>query len=207
MKRQKFSSPEQYFVYEVFKSASSNEDLITTINHYTEEDKHKLREIVEKLLSELSEYRERTGEIFSLRIGLRTYPHTLEEIAVKFWITRERARGVIFDACSFLRNPNRAVACNEFLPIAYRVDLKTVITRENALDMPFFSLIRDIPGVFSNILRTHIYDVEGDITTREFLERYSVYKLLRIPRLGKKTLFAVLETLERYGLSLKVQDK
>ena len=74
---------------------------------------HLLQETIEEVLSELTP---RQSHILRLRFGLGGgEPHTLEEIANKFGLSRERIRQLEKEALRRLRNPRLAHALRDYL--------------------------------------------------------------------------------------------
>jgi RNA polymerase primary sigma factor len=74
---------------------------------------HLLQETIEEILSELTP---RQSHILRLRFGLGGgEPHTLEEIANKFGLSRERIRQLEKEALRRLRNPRLALSLRDYL--------------------------------------------------------------------------------------------
>jgi RNA polymerase primary sigma factor len=74
---------------------------------------HLLEETIEEVLSELTP---RQSHILRLRFGLNgEEPHTLEEIANKFGLSRERIRQLEKDALRRLRHPSVSHNLRDYL--------------------------------------------------------------------------------------------
>jgi len=74
-----------------------------------------LKEEIDKVLSSLSFQEER---VLSLRFGLEDgYPHTLEEVGMKFGVTRERIRQIESKALRKLQHPTRSKKLRDYLEL------------------------------------------------------------------------------------------
>ena len=99
---------------------STNESLDTinevspvTVDNCLEELKRQnLKEAVSLILSSLTPREER---VLRLRFGLNTEEHTLEEVGVKFSLTRDRIRQIEAKALRKLKHPSRSKVLKDFL--------------------------------------------------------------------------------------------
>ena len=71
-----------------------------------------LKEAVSLILSSLTPREER---VLRLRFGLNTKEHTLEEVGVKFSLTRDRIRQIEAKALRKLKHPSRSNILKDFL--------------------------------------------------------------------------------------------
>ena len=105
--------------YDVMR-LSTNESLDTInevspviVDNCLEELKRQnLKEVVTKILSSLQPREER---VLRLRFGLNTKEHTLEEVGVKFSLTRDRIRQIEAKALRKLKHPSRSKILLDFL--------------------------------------------------------------------------------------------
>ena len=99
---------------------STNESLDTinevspvTVDNCLEELKRQnLKEAVSLILSSLTPREER---VLRLRFGLNTEEHTLEEVGVKFSLTRDRIRQIEAKALRKLKHPSRSKELKDYL--------------------------------------------------------------------------------------------
>jgi len=109
----------QYLKDDVMR-LSTNESLDTisevspvVVDNCLEELKRQnFKEVVSLVLSSLRPHEER---VLRLRFGINTEEHTLEEVGVKFNLTRDRIRQIEAKALRKLKHPSRSKELKDFL--------------------------------------------------------------------------------------------
>ena len=112
IKQQRVARP-QYLKDDVMR-LSTNESLDTINDDYYERNDNRdncldevkrqnLKEVMSKVLSSLRPHEER---VLRLRFGINTEEHTLEEVGVKFNMTRESVRRIEAKALRKLKHPS-----------------------------------------------------------------------------------------------------
>jgi len=109
----------QYLKNDVMR-LSTNESLDTisevspvVVDNCLEELKRQnFKEVVSLVLSSLRPHEER---VLRLRFGINTEEHTLEEVGVKFNLTRDRIRQIEAKALRKLKHPSRSKELKDFL--------------------------------------------------------------------------------------------
>jgi len=116
--QQKVDRP-QYLKDDIMR-LSTNESLDTisevspvVVDNCLEEFKRQnFKEVVSLVLSSLRPHEER---VLRLRFGINTEEHTLEEVGVKFNLTRDRIRQIEAKALRKLKHPSRSKELKDFL--------------------------------------------------------------------------------------------
>ena len=121
IRQQRVARP-QYLKDDVMR-LSTNESLDTINDDYYERndnrdncleevERQNLEEVMSKVLSSLRPHEER---VLRLRFGINTEKHTLEEVGVKFNITRESVRRIEAKALRKLKHPSLSKQLKDFL--------------------------------------------------------------------------------------------
>ena len=121
IKQQRVARP-QYLKDDVMR-LSTNESLDTINDDYYERndnrdscleevERQNLKEVMSKVLSSLRPHEER---VLRLRFGINTEEHTLEEVGVKFNLTRESVRRIEAKALRKLKHPSLSKQLKDFL--------------------------------------------------------------------------------------------
>ena len=121
IRQQRVARP-QYLKDDVMR-LSTNESLDTINDDYYERndnrdscleevERQNLEEVMSKVLSSLRPHEER---VLRLRFGINTEEHTLEEVGVKFNMTRESVRRIEAKALRKLKHPSLSKQLKDFL--------------------------------------------------------------------------------------------